>query len=255
MWRNSRFWLALATLMAALVVPTGVAAASSSCGTYSFGFTGTRLINDGISNDAGPFSIELPAGTYDVTVLFSDHHDQQPDPHQPNEQFHVRLDSGYLSPPSVDLPDDSNAGGHTFAGQQIAAASQISVHHLGVGGVNSVNVDCVGFTPSAAQAAAKPDQDIGDPASIEKPPAPELDPAPAQPVQVKPNAPEPVQPETPAAVAKPEPEVLGAVEEPPAVLALTGPNQTLVLINIALMAIGLGVLIEYSARRRPARRD
>ncbi|NNC81231.1 MAG: hypothetical protein HKN94_13900 [Acidimicrobiales bacterium] len=240
-------------VLVALVVQTSPASANSGCGTYSFGFTGTRLINDGISNSAGPFNIELPGGTYDVTVWFDDHHDQQPDPHQPNEQFHVRLNGGYTSPATPDLPDDANASTHTFHSQTISPASQISVFHRGVGGVNSINVECVGFTPSAPPVAVLPivpvlpGQDIGDPAMIERPP-PDMTPAPPPVEQVKPVV--------PVAEPEPVPEVLGAVEEPPpAVLALTGPNQTLLLINGAMLSIGVGLLLRRTVRRHPVRND
>lgn len=261
MWRSMRSFAIAFVVLVALVVQTSPASANPGCGTYSFGFTGTRLINDGISNSAGPFNIELPGGTYDVTVWFGDHHDQMADPHQPNEQFHVRLDSGYTSPATPDLPDDANAGTHTFDRQTVSPASQITVLHRGLGGVNSINVECVGFTPIAAPAPAPelpptpvlpampelPGQDIGDPAMIERPP-PDMTPAPPPVEQVKPVV--------PIAEPEPVPEVLGAVEEPPpAVLALTGTNQTLLLINGAMLSIGVGLLLRRTVRRHPVRNN
>jgi len=90
-----------------IVVPSSLGA-SSSCGTWSFGFAGTRLINDGISNDAGPFAITLPAGTYDVTMVS---HDNHPSPDyqtsQTGEQWRFRLDSGYTSGLTKDVPSDA----------------------------------------------------------------------------------------------------------------------------------------------------
>ena len=63
----------LATTFAAA---SGPAAATANCGTISFSFEGTRLINDGISHRAGPFAIDLPAGTYDVVMRSSDSHSE-----------------------------------------------------------------------------------------------------------------------------------------------------------------------------------
>jgi len=57
---------------------SSAAGATMGCGQTSFGFEGTRLLNDGISNSAGPFSITLPAGTYDVVMQSYDAHDEHP---------------------------------------------------------------------------------------------------------------------------------------------------------------------------------
>ena len=121
--------------------------AQSSCGEYSYGFPGTRLLNDGISNSAGPFAIELPSGTYDVTMRSHDAHDQHPGQLQHAEQWYFVLDSGYTSPRTPDIPDDENTVSLTVPGQRIDASTSITVRHNGTGSINSVDVVCVGFTP------------------------------------------------------------------------------------------------------------
>ncbi|NNC81815.1 MAG: hypothetical protein HKN94_16860 [Acidimicrobiales bacterium] len=138
------------SIVALVVVVPSTLSASSGCGTYSFGFAGTRLINDGISNDAGPFAITLPAGTYDISMVS---HDNHPSPDyqtsQTGEQWFLKLDSGYVSPLTNDIPASEEWMTTMVNSQVIGETSAISVHHAGVGGVNSVNVVCVGFTPSA----------------------------------------------------------------------------------------------------------
>ena len=144
-----------------LVAPTG-AGASEACGEISFGFEGTRLLNDGISDSAGPFPIELAPGTYDVTLVAHDFHSEQSSVGtQPGEQFVVELDNGYVSPPSLDIPDDSDTTTTVHGSQQISTpATAISVHHLGVPGINSVNVLCVGFDPIAETTPVGPVEPI-----------------------------------------------------------------------------------------------
>ncbi len=126
------------------------AGAASGCGEYSFGFDGTRLLNDGISTTAGPFSINLPEGTYTVTAKSFDDHDAHPGQlEQTQEQWRIHLDSGYVSPPTNDVPESSNYSTTTFTNQTIGASSTITLTHLGQGGVNSVSPLCVGFTSEA----------------------------------------------------------------------------------------------------------
>ena len=106
-----RAWLAaIAALTLALpLVAISPAGAQSDCGEISFGFEGTRLLNDGISNTAGPFPADIPAGTYTVTLIGHDSHDtQEAGPSQTGEQFRVVLDTGYTSALSIDIPDDAN---------------------------------------------------------------------------------------------------------------------------------------------------
>ena len=174
--RRNLFRCIAATIIASgVLVGPGTAGASETCGEFSFGFEGTRLFNDGISNSAGPFPIELPAGTYDVTLVAFDSHSAQTSVDtQPGEQFVVQLDNGYVSPPSLDIPDDVDGTRTVHQAQEIStAASAISVHHLGVAGINSVDVVCVGFDitqdtiPEDPVTTTEPD-DSDDPSPIDE---------------------------------------------------------------------------------------
>lgn len=220
------------------------AGASTGCGTYSFGFEGTRLLNDGISDVSGPYPIDLPAGVYTVMLVAHDHHDSQVDvPTQSGEQYVVELDSGYRSPASTDIPDDKILTTAEFTNQHIESSSQITVRHGGEPGINSVDVVCVGFTPEATTdpvvevpnpdapvvtpPVETPVQDISDPITIVREP------------QVAP----------PASVV---PEVKGTVELPPITpqLAITGPGDHAgILLIMATILIALGALLVRRERR------
>ena len=163
---NWKIWLSVvvASVFALPVLVAGPAGATTgesagACGELSFGFGGTRLLNDGISTSAGPFPADIPAGTYTVTLISHDNHTTQVDGEtQPGEQFQVVLDSGYTSAPSLDIPDDVDTVTTVLTGQQINDASAISVQHGGVPGINSVDVVCVGFTlEQPEEPAAVPD--------------------------------------------------------------------------------------------------
>jgi len=139
-------------VIAGTVLATGPAlsAADGGCGEYSYGFTGTRLINDGQNTSAGPFVIDLPAGTYDITLLSNDNHPSATyQTEQTQEQWYFVLDSGYQSPPTNDVPNDRQEIITNLGEVELSAATAITVEHLREGGLNSVNVECVGFTPSA----------------------------------------------------------------------------------------------------------
>ncbi len=246
---------------ASLVAATA-AGASTACGEYSYGFAGTRLLNDGISNSAGPFAIDLPAGTYSVTLVSHDSHDAQDGvPTQPGEQYVVVLDSGYVSPPSTDIADDQNDMTTTHAGQVIEASTAISVRHLGGDSINSVDVLCVGFTPEPpiddatteippeTVPPAEPASEA--PAPTEEEPTQDI----AEPVSIVRELPAPTTTTTP--VPTPEPEVRGAVEEPstpevlaadpiaqPPLLAITGPSlaSTLLVVGLVMIALGVGLV-------------
>ena len=249
--RIARATAVLVTIGAVLAAGTGGASASDSCGEYSFGFLGTRLLNDGISNSAGPFPIDLPAGNYDVTLRSFDDHAAHPGQHeQTAEQFVVRLDSGWVSPPSVDIPDDDNWATTVHRGQTIEHSTAISVHHLGQGGVNSVEVLCVGFTP-VADVQTRVEEPVADP----EPSAP-VDPLSLQRPQPEPAATaEPIDPQYLTRPVSPEiePEVQGQVETGP-VLALTGPPTALPLALAGGVLVTIGSAFLGLERRRPARR-
>lgn len=230
----------VAIIAGVAMTSTGFASASAiGCGDHSFGFAGTRLLNDGISDSAGPFAIELPAGVYDITMQGSDNH---PSPdyqvEQTQEQWYFRLDNGYVSPPTPDVPNDQTQVTMTVTSVDLAAATAISVHHLGEGGINSVNVDCIGFTTStvAPPATTEPAQ-IGGPIGT-------VPPATAPPVTVV-VAPPTTEP--PAAVPVEVKPAVEVVEE----LALTGTGSG----AMAVTGIGLVVLgaIFLAAERLAAR--
>lgn len=183
----SRRWMrsvAVLILAAATLAGQSAAGASGDCGEFSFGFEGTRLLNDGISNSAGPFAISLPAGTYDITLVAHDLHSHDSTVNtQPHEQFVVRLDNGYVSPPSADIPDDIDNTTTVHRAQHIASpAGAISVHHVGIGGVDSVDVLCVGFDPIAEAPAAAPVEAPQDDSSSDSDDA--TDAAPEEPASV-----------------------------------------------------------------------
>lgn len=244
-----------AVLMAVMLIPSlfSPAGAADGCGQYSFGFTGTRLLNDGISDVAGPFPIELPAGTYTVTLVAHDHHDTQVDvPTQPGEQYVVVLDSGYTSGPSTDIADDETITTTVFVNQVIEASSAITVRHLGVPGINSVDVVCVGFTPEPTIAPSNPldpptdvvvdppVQDIGDPATVVREPPSVTTPSDAS------GDTDPV----PATGDPVVPEVKGVVVAPAAQLAITGPrNHATSMILLGVLMVSVGAILVRRERR------
>lgn len=266
-----------------LVIASSPAVAATACGTYSFGFEGTRLLNDGISTSAGPFDISLPAGTYDITLVSNDNHpNPEYQPAQTQEQWYVALDNGFTSPPSNDIPGDQTRTVTTFASVEVAEATAISVHHLQSGGINSVNVECVGFTPTAppetttttppeTTTTAPPETTtsttevteiievavpttetpvapvVVEPVIVEPVVAASTLPAPTVATTTPPIARVVVTPE--AAAPEVETEVLAQVETPlPTVLARTGPeNIELTLVGLALMIAGM-TLVAFERR-------
>lgn len=147
------------TLSGAVIVGSATpTSASMGCAGHSFSFEGTRLLNDGTSNAAGPFTIALPAGTYDIVLRsFDDHAGHPGQTEQTQEQWYFELDSGYRSPVSSDIPDDEDSAIDTFTNVTIGGATAITVRHLGEGGVNSVAPACVGF--ALTEIAAEPEID------------------------------------------------------------------------------------------------
>lgn len=233
-----------------LVTSAGALGASSDgCGEYSYDFTGTRLLNDGISDSAGPFAITLPAGTYDITMLSNDNH-PSPDyqPLQTQEQWYFTLSSGYVSPPTNDIPNDQTHMVTRVGAVELASASSITVEHLRQGNINSVNVECIGFTPV----------DVPDDIDIAAPTAPDEPDiaAPTAPVEVE--VPTEVAGATtvaPAAPAAPADDSAVAAPAPVAQLAVTGTQSTaMVLLGICMIAFGIGcALIERGLNRGPSR--
>lgn len=127
------------------------AGAAEGCGADALTFDGVRLLNNGTDHTAGPFSIELEPGIYDITMNSWDAHDEHYQPEQENEQWYFTLDSGYTSAPSVDIPTEQNSSSTTLLAQQIDASTSVTVHHLRAAGVNSVEPVCLGFASVADQ--------------------------------------------------------------------------------------------------------
>lgn len=232
--------LAAILVAATLLLGAGVAGSSTDgCGEFSYGFAGTRLINDGISTSAGPFAIALPAGYYEITLVSHDDHpsaDYQTD--QTAEQWYVRLDNGFVSAPSADIPNDQEWMTTVLPAQDVPAASAISVQHLLSGtSPNSVNVMCVGFTSVERPAPTTTTTTTVSP-----------DPIVAPPTSTEVSTPTTVKPAVPATTTIP-PEVKGKVE-PPAELAVTGAGDLIAV----LAALGASLIVSGSVLvRRPRR--
>ena len=241
--------IALALTGLSLATSVIAAGATMSCGEYSFGFEGTRLLNDGISNSAGPFAIDLPAGTYDVVMQSHDAHDEHPgQDDQTAEQWYFVLDSGYQSPLTEDVPDDSNTSVTVVEGQEIASTSSITLHHRGEGSINSVDVVCVGFT------AVAPEVTIAEPID-ETPPVDEAPIVEGREALVVKGPDAPRQVVEPAPAVEPTPvvvDVAGATAvQPEPQLALTGPTPMtsgLIVAGVALVASGVS-LVAIDRRR------
>lgn len=147
-------------LGASFVVGAGVVAAQGGCGGTVVDLSGSRLLNDGVANVAGPFQVNLPAGTYDVTAIsYDDHSTVVTGGDQSMEQWSIVLDSGYHSPLTADIADSSDWSTSTWPSQQIDGATSLKLVHRGTGGVNSVDPVCIGF--------ARIDSELPDPATTE----------------------------------------------------------------------------------------
>jgi hypothetical protein len=234
----------------ALLAMATPASAVMGCGQYSFAFDGALLLNDGVSNTAGPFAIEVPAGTYDVAVQTHDAHDENREQlEQTQEQVYFTLDSGYVSAVTTDIRSDRNTAVDEFLGQEIGASTSVVLHHLGEGGVNSLDVTCVGFTPVA------PPKNADDvPSEVSKTDITAHQPIPTSFVGVG-EAESPRIVESPAGGAVPIAELAKAVGVgSPALdvelLAFTGPSTSWLAITIGALCFVLGGVILGS---RPAR--
>ena len=126
---------ALFLSLASAAIPAG---AQTECHA-ELSFDSVHLLNNGQNDTAGPFSIDIDAGTYTIIVESFDDHDAQVGiGTQPEEQFYLVLDSGYRSPATNDIADDQNSVTTTFTGQVIDASSSLVLDHARLGGVNSV---------------------------------------------------------------------------------------------------------------------
>ena len=241
-----------------MIGTASTAGAQSGCGEFSFGFEGTRLLNDGISNSAGPYPIELPAGTYTITAhSFDDHVDHPGQIEQTQEQWYIALDSGYVSPTTDDIPDEGTFVTSIFNDQKIDASTSITLHHLGEGGVNSVSPMCVGFTTVeepeiAGPVIVEPPVVVEAPIVIEPPVVVEAPIVIEPPVVVEAPVIEepPVVVEVKQVVEVKEP-VAAAPAAPEAQLALTGPtSMTWTMIGAGFGLLLLGAALVLEERRR-----
>jgi hypothetical protein len=239
--------IAAATFAVAGIALVGTATAASAtmgCGQESFGFEGIRLLNDGMSNTAGPFAIELPAGTYDVLVQSHDAHDLHPgQTEQTQEQWYFTLDSGYVSPVTTDVSDDSNIAIDEFDGQVIAASTSITLQHLGQGGTNSVDPVCVGFTAVAVEERVETEAEIPGPVLPAKEIAGPV--LPAKEVVVE----APISEEAVSVQVKEVVEVAEAPAGEAVQLARTGPSAA----TTAMVVSGLGFIVIGGALKLEAR--
>ncbi len=242
-WRGA---LAILVGMSMLIIgwtPAGATGSEPEVGQqFCWGFTDTRLMNDGISTSAGPFPIHLPPGVYDVMIQT---HDNHPSPtyqvEQTEEQVYLVLDSNWTSGFTNDIPADQEWMTTTFSGVTLQETKAMTVVHRQFGVINSLNVIKVCFTyrgpipappPAVEPAAPEVEEPVIAPPVAPEPPAPAPAPAPA---------PEPVEPEQPVAV-----QVEGVTE-----LALTGASrsQTLAITGVGMVLLGLALTI--IDRRRP----
>lgn len=153
---QTRFWLPTWVVLVAavsvfLVLSGGARLGAAQDGGLCSGdtvlvFTDARLLNVDGQNIGGPYALKLAAGTYTMTAGSYDGHDGTQST-QPQEQWRVAANSGWLSPFTADIADVAQTSITLFSNQIIPAdVSSIELIHLGEGGVNSVSPVCVGFT-------------------------------------------------------------------------------------------------------------
>lgn len=107
-------------------------------------------------NMSGPYTVDIPAGTYDITVSswlgledYVDHTD---------EQWYFSTNSGYTSPLSTDSSPELITN-DLFSNQTVGATTSITLHHKSPSSAqpNSVHPLCIGFkTVSAPQTTSAP---------------------------------------------------------------------------------------------------
>lgn len=226
--------------------------------SVAFGPEVVLIAPDGSST--GPFSISVPAGTYDITVQsWLGFEDIAADT---MEQWFFTTDTGYTSPVTTDSSPELIFG-QVFSDQTLAAdVSEITLFHAAPDGdrPNSVHPLCVGFTavdapeevpatteaPSTTQA---PDNGVGGEGVTTPAETPATTQAPASETEAATQTPEDDDIQIAGPVAN-DPVAQDPVE-PPAELALTGPGDlsfSLGLAGASLTLAGAASLI--AARRR-----
>lgn len=124
-----------------------------TCSTndYSIAFAADLALIAPSPTTAGPFSVSVPAGTYDIVVWswlgLEDY------PTHVDERWYFTTDSGYTSPLTTDASPELVTA-NVFSNQTLGATTSITVHHSKPGAAepNSVHPLCIGFrTVSAPQ--------------------------------------------------------------------------------------------------------
>ncbi len=115
-----------------------------SSNEFSVAFDQSVLLLDPAPATAGPFSVDVPAGTYDIVV--STWFGFEDDPSQTMEQWFFTTDSGYTSP-TTDDPSIELLWNQEFQGQTIGDTTSVTLHHKapGMASANSVHPLCIGF--------------------------------------------------------------------------------------------------------------
>lgn len=122
-----------------------------SANDYSIAFPADLALIAPSPTTGGPFSVSVPAGTYDIVVWswlgLEDY------PTHVDERWYFTTDSGYTSPLTTDSSPELVTADQ-FSNQTLGATSSITVHHSAPGSAeaNSVHPLCIGFrTVSAPQ--------------------------------------------------------------------------------------------------------
>ena len=118
-----------------------------STSDFSIAFGEADVLIDPTNTTLGPFTLSVPAGTYEITMSswlgFTD------DPAQTMEQWFFTTDSGYTSPLTTDSAELVFTDVATS--QTLPATSSITLRHKGNTGVtNSVHPLCIGLRSVAA---------------------------------------------------------------------------------------------------------
>ena len=121
--------------------PTGNPCASNE---FSVGFDASVVLIDPTTTTAGPFAVNVPAGTYDIIV--STWLGPEDIAAQTMEQWFFTTDSGYQSPLTNDFSPELLQN-QEFQGQTIGATTSVTLHHKapGMTSANSVHPLCIGF--------------------------------------------------------------------------------------------------------------
>jgi hypothetical protein len=122
-----------------------------TCSTsdYSVAFDASVVLQDPATTVAGPYTINVPAGTYEITMSswlgFED------DPAQTMEQWYFTTDSGYTSPLTTDASPEL-IWTDAFGSQTLGDTTTVTLRHKAPGGAsaNSTHPLCIGFRTVAA---------------------------------------------------------------------------------------------------------